>query len=70
MIDRQTSAGIFVNNGERRTRRRRAATKARHEAFHKLSLARAEIAGQRQDRPSMNIAGKLPADRFRFGRAI
>jgi hypothetical protein len=35
-----------------------------------LSLARAEIAGQRQDRPSLNIAGKLPAERFGFGRAI
>ena len=59
-----------MNNGERRARRRRAATQAGHEAFHKLSFARAEIASQRQDRPGMNIAGKLPAERFRFGRAI
>ena len=70
VIDRQTSTGIFVNNGERRTRRRRAAAQAGYKSFHKLSLARAEIASQRQDRPSVNIAGKLPTDRFRFGRAI
>jgi len=70
MINRRTSAGVFVNQGESRTGRSRRRAQAGSEPFNELCFAAAQTTGKRKHIARFEIFREPAAERFRFVRAI
>ena len=70
VINRQTSARIFVNDRESGACHNYVASQPGYEAFHKLRFARAEIAFQGKDRSRAESVRKALGEFLRLRRAI
>ena len=70
MVNRQSTAAVFVDNREGRTGDTGFTTECSDQTFCENSLPGAEFTLQGQDRAGPDRRGNLPPERFRFGRAI
>ena len=70
MINRKTTAGIFVNQREGRAGRRRVRAQTDGKTFDELGFAAAKSANEREDVACFHIPGELATECFGFADAI
>jgi len=67
MINRESSTGVLVEEGESGTGHFAIGTDAGGHAFHELRFAGAELADQSDDASPQETGGKLAPDSLRVG---